>query len=396
MAIVNLTQETYARPRCPDGKTKVELCDAQVRGMYLLVQASRPDAAAVFLRYKNADGRTCHEMIGRTSEIDLAEARRRAKEWKARIALGADPRGDARTQREVPTLDAFFTEHYEPFAKPRKRSWARDEELYRLRIKAKFGGRRLNQISRHQVQTFHTELLATGLAPATCDHHLKLLKRMFNLALDWDVFPGPNPVARVPMFNADNKRETYLDDEQLHRLVAVLRTDGNRPVCLIAMFLLSSGARLSEALSATWEQIDEQNRVWRIPALNSKSKRIRSVPLNDSALEVLAELDTKGARGHLFVNAATGKPYTTIAKVWNRLRKEVGIPKLRLHDLRHSFASMLINSGRSLYEVQKLLGHSDTKVSERYAHVNLRTLQDAANAASLKINGGVPPTTKPA
>ena len=75
----------------------------------------------------------------------------------------------------------------------------------------------------------------------------------------------------------------------------VLRTDENRPVCLIAMFLLSTGARLNEALSATWSQIDRENRVWRISAINSKSKRMRSVPLNDSALEVLAQLETEGS-----------------------------------------------------------------------------------------------------
>ena len=104
-----------------------------------------------------------------------------------------------------------------------------------------------------------------------------------------------NPAARIPLFNRDNKVENYLDEAQLERLMHVLRTDENRPVCLIAMFLLSTGARLNEALSATWSQIDRENRVWRIAAINSKSKRMRSVPLNDSALEVLAQLDTEGS-----------------------------------------------------------------------------------------------------
>ena len=189
------------------------------------------------------------------------------------------------------------------------------------------------------------------------------------------------------MFNADNRVERYLDDAQLQRLVTVLRTDANRPVCNIALFLLSTGARLNEALSATWEQIDRDKRVWRIPAINSKSKRIRAVPLNDSALEVLAQVGTEGRYAHVFVNEETGKPYTTIAKVWERLRKTADVPKLRLHDLRHSFASMLINSGRTIYEVQRILGHSDTKVTERYAHLDQRTLQEAANSASVAIRG---------
>lgn len=91
----------------------------------------------------------------------------------------------------------------------------------------------------------------------------------------------------MPQFARDNRVERYLEEAQLQRLVTVLRTDANRPVCDIALFLQSTGARLNEALSATWNQIDRDNRVWRIPATNSKSKKIRAVPLNDSALEVL-------------------------------------------------------------------------------------------------------------
>lgn len=388
MSILKLTQQIITNDlRCPEGKNRVELCDTELPGLYVEVRTTNPGQGTYYLRYKDHTGKTCHQKVGRTSEIELAEARRRAKQLKAEISLGADPRGEAKAQKEVPTLDVFFTGQYEPFAKPRKRSWKRDEELYRLRVKARFGSRRLNQISRQMIQTFHTELLASGLAPATCDHHLKLLKRVYNLAIDWGVFGGPNPVARVPMFNVDNKREYYLDPEELQRLMSVLLADDNRAVCRIALFLLSTGSRLNEALSATWEQVDKANRVWRIPATNSKSKRMRSVPLNDSALEVLAQTGTEGKYDHVFINADTGKPYTTIAKVWNRLRMAAGLPRLRLHDLRHSFASFLVNSGRTLYEVQKVLGHSDTKVTERYAHLSTKTLQDAANSASLAIKG---------
>jgi len=386
LPVLKLTPQIVSSElRCPAGKTRIEFCDTDVPGLYVLVSAATPGQGTYFLRYKDANSKTCHEKIARTTEIALGDARSRARKLRASIALGADPRGEVKAQKEVPTLDTFFTEHYAPFAEPRKRSWKRDDELYRLRIRDRFGSRRLNQISRQMIQTFHTELLQSGLAPATCDHHLKLLKRVFNLAIDWGVHTGTNPVARVPMFNADNRVERYLDEAQLQRLVTVLRIDANRPVCNIALFLLSTGARLNEALSATWDQIDREKRVWRIPAMNSKSKKIRAVPLNDSALEVLAQVDTK--EGYVFVNKETGKPYTTVAKVWERLRKAADVPQLRLHDLRHSFASMLINSGRTIYEVQRILGHSDTKVTERYAHLDQKTLQDAANTVSVAIRG---------
>ncbi len=124
--------------------------------------------------------------------------------------------------------------------------------------------------------------------------------------------------------------------------------------------------------------------------MNSKSKRIRSVPLNDSALSVLSQLLTEGKFEYLFVNLNTELPYANVHKVWHRLRKEAGLPHLRIHDLRHMYASFLVNSGRSLYEVQQILVHSDPSVTTRYAHLSTRTLQDAANSASLMIDGATP------
>ncbi len=108
---------------------------------------------------------------------------------------------------------------------------------------------------------------------------------------------------------------------------------------------------------------------------------------------ILAELDTEGQFEHLFVNRQTGKPYTTIMKVWSRLRLKAGLPFLRIHDLRHMYASLLVNSGRTLYEVQACLGHSDPKVTMRYSHLSSKSMQEAANSASPAIQRGMPLTS---
>ena len=150
-------------------------------------------------------------------------------------------------------------------------------------------------------------------------------------------------------------------------------------------------SRLNEALQATWEQVDLGNRVWKIPALNSKSKRIRSVPLNDTALSVLRYFDARASSGWIFINPRSGERYTTITKVWFRIREKAGLPKLRLHDLRHQYASFLVNSGRTLYEVQQILGHSDPSVTTRYAHLSLDALRDASDSASVLIEAARKP-----
>jgi integrase len=186
-----------------------------------------------------------------------------------------------------------------------------DAELFRLRLKKAFGHLPLDRITRQQIQAFHTGLKEEGLAAASCNHYIKLLKHALNLAVEWEMLEK-NPAARIPLFFEDNKVEHYMDEEEQSRLLHVLKTNHHRSVCLITLFLLSTGARLNEALKATWEQVDRSKRLWRIPAKDAKSGKVRSVPLNDSALYVLGQLDTEDTYEHLFINRKTKKPYVSL------------------------------------------------------------------------------------
>jgi integrase len=394
--LVTLTPDFIANKLiCPPGQRRVEYVDQGGLGLYVEVRSTNPGAGTYYLRYKNVNSKTCHQKIGTTAAISIADARKEAKRLKAEITLGADPRAAAKARKAVLTYAEFFDEHYLPHAKLHKRSWDRDEELYRLRIKEPFGGKRLNQITRHQVQSFHSSLAAEGLAAATANHHVKLLRSSLNLARQWGMLEGDNPAAGITLLHEDNKIENYLDEAQLQRLLEVLRTDRNRTVCRIALFLLSTGCRLNEALSATWADVEVERRVFTIRATNSKSRKLRSVPLNDSAIAVLSSMDRGEDGDPLFVSSRgrqrhARKAFTTIAKQWKRVREAAGLPHLRLHDLRHSFASFLVNDGRTLYEVQAILGHSTSKVTERYAHLSTKTLQEAAASASSRLTGGTP------
>lgn len=384
MPVVKITDSFIANQlKCPEGKARIEYCDQDNAGLYVLVAATSQGQGTYFHRYKE-DGKTVHRKIGRTVEMTLGEARKRFKQLKAEIALGAKPQAEERARKAVINYTDFFNDHYLPFVKPRKRSWDRDEELFRLRIKDVFGNKRLNEITRQQIQTFHASVKAGGLSAASADHHLKLIRHSLNLAVEWGMLER-NPAAGIKQFNEDNKVEHYLNDEELQRLVSVLQANDPPMVCQVALFLLSTGARLSEALNAKWSDIDRRSLVWRIPATNSKSKRIRSIPLNDRAIEVLDGVGTEGKFDYLFINLQTKERLTAVNKVWGRLRVKAGLPHLRLHDLRHQFASFLVNAGHSIYQVQKILGHSDTKVTERYAHLSLKTLQTATDSASLAM-----------
>jgi len=393
MAVIDLQQlmsgDVMSTLVCPDNRKSIEFVDVGNIGLYLKVTKVNPGVGTYFLRYRGAaTGKTSHFKLGRTTEINLTEVRKKALQLKADIAAGNDPREKARAKKAILTFSEFFTEQYLPYVKSRKRSWNKDESMFRVRLNDAFGSKRLNQITRREVVSFHTRLLEVdGLSPASCDHHLKLMRRMFNLAIEWEMLEK-NPLTRIPLYKEDNKVENYLDEQQLKRLLHVLHTDKNRMTCNVMLFLLSTGARLNEALSAKWSQVDIANRVWVIPATNSKSKRVRSVPLNQSALDVLSNLGTE-EHEYLFMSHRSDTHLKEIHTGWKSLREKAGLPHLRIHDLRHSFASFLVNSGRTLYEVQQILGHSVPTVTQRYSHLSAKTLLSATDAAANCINAAM-------
>ncbi len=367
----------------PPGEKKIEFCDTNVRGLLIQVNATGKMLPTFFLRYKR-QGTTAYERLGTVKELSLSQARKLANERKVEHAKVAKlPLPEKPVLGEM-TMDTFMADHYFPHAKLHKRSWVRDDQLYRIRIKPKFGDSRLCDITRYQVQQFQNELSKSGLSPASQDHHIKLIRHALNLAVEWE-FIERNVLKGVKLLNVENQLHDVASAEQLQRLVEILRTDHNRPVCHILMFLLSTGARLSEALTATWGQVDLEKGLWTIPASTAKSKKSRTVPLNESALWVLAQAAEMKRFDSIFANPETGKPFTTITRVWYRLRKAAGIGQMRIHSIRHQFADLVISSGRSLYDVQVLLGHSDPRVSQRYARLSMHTLKEAANTASLLV-----------
>lgn len=392
--IVNLTQKFIdTELKVPEGMAKIEFVDSNRSGLYVLVSSKSQGQGTFFLRWKDSsNGKSTHLKLGRTTEITLAEVRKLALKNKSDItSMGRNPRKEEIARKAVLTYSEFMEQHYLPYVKQRKRSWYSDESIYRVHLKAEFGDKRINQITRQQIVSFHTALKNSGLAAATCNHiSIKLPKHSLALAIEWNLMDGPNPCSRVPQFFEDNMKETILTETELERLISVLQSEPNRQVALMASFLMCSGARQGEACKAKWVDIDLENRVWRVPASNSKSKKGKSIPINDSGIEILSQLTTKGKYEYLFYNEKLDKPYSEIAsKTWGRIRRKAGLPHLRVHDLRHFFGNALASAGRSLYEIQMIMGHSDPKITMRYSRISPAVLQAASNSASIIIKGAM-------
>ena len=369
---------------CPPDKPRIEFSVSDEPGLFVECRSSAKAVPTWYLRLKNAKGTNEYRRIGTIKEISITQAKKMARQIKVEHAEARKTSPADAPRKSEMTFETFMADHYFPHARLHKRSWARDDQLYRLRIKPRFEFSRLCDITRYQVQQFQIHLSTTGLSPASQDHHIKLMRHALNMALEWE-FIERNVLKGVKLLNVDNQLHDVATSEQLARLVDILRTDGNRPVCHIVMFLLSTGCRLSEALHAKWKEADLEKGLWTIPAATAKSKKSRTVPLNDSALWVLAEAGKLKRFDIIFANPETGKSFTTITRVWYRLRKAAGIEKMRLHAARHQFAEMVVSSGRSLYDVQVLLGHSDPRVSQRYAKLSMQALREAAGTASLLI-----------
>ena len=228
----------------------------------------------------------------------------RAKKLKAELTLGADPQAERNAKRAVPTFEEVFLERYMPEAKVHNRGWRKKLQMYELRLKSAFGHKRINEIKRAEVRSWHVSLREDGLSPAYSDRFLSLLRHVLNFCVQSELL-DKNPAAGVKPFNPDNRVEHYLNQDELTRLLTALSTWKNRTVALILLLAAATGMRIGEILKLKWAEVDLEHKMLTVSASTSKSKKIRSVPLNETAMEVLSKLDTRGEYESVFINKKT-------------------------------------------------------------------------------------------
>ncbi len=368
---------------------RTELVSDERSGLYIELRDTSKGEGTFYLRYKDSNNKSCHYRIGRTNEVSLADARKKVVEFKASLIHGVVAAPPALvSKKDEMTLNELWVEYFE-FAKSTKRSWKRDEQLWRIRIQPRLGHLKLSEITVKQIQILMMEIRKEGLSAATADHHGQLLRRLSRQAVKWN-YLDVSFANGIQLYHEFNQVNNIPDDEQLQKLFHVLQTDENRQICLLVQFLLMTGARRGEAVNMKFTDISIEQKLWTVPHLSSKSKRPRSIPLNDSALEVLAQIERKPDDIYVFANPETGKPFVSVFKPWDRIRTQAGMPTLRMHDLRHAYASMCVNNGCTIYEVSQLLGHADTRVTQRYAHLSTSTMLNAANSVTRKLSTLMP------
>lgn len=308
----------------------------------------------------------------------------RVEQCHARLSQGLDPFAEMDRSKQEMTFGHFALEVYLPNAKVTKRSYRDDESRLQTHILPYLGSKKFEEMNVALVTQVLHEAKATGLKPATVNRIRALLSVIFNLAIDHELIEN-NPMKRVKKLQENNQIERYLSQDEIQRLWPILDDPehygiGNKTIAAVIKFLLLTGVRKREALDMRWTDVDFSKSSWHLKY--NKSGKARYVTLSEDAVSVLQAIPQHSA--FIFANPETRKPYNDIRKTFDKIMQVAGITNMRIHDLRHSFASLAVNSGESLFVVQKLLGHASPQTTQRYAHLQSSTLHQAsANVANM-------------
>ena len=382
----NLTKAFVKRAKCQNGKTKEEYYDKELTGFILEVRSS---GAKSFNLRTTVNKKRISRKVGDAKVMDIEVARikalklKRALEEQKDILLGKSAKSE--NKASTPTLGSFYEAYYLPHIKKHIKSYATNISVFKNHILPKFAKTPMNMIKKQDVMQLHCDMVQKKrLAKATANKVLIFLSSAYNVALEYEVEGvSQNPTKGIKEYKLNNQRQRYLTKEEAQRLLdAINQTEQNIHLKYIVPMLILTGARKGEVLRARYEDFNLNQLTWTIPISKSGKKRI--LPITPQLLELYNSIPKTNGE-YLFASPVTGKPYVSIYNSWNSARTRAGLKDLRMHDLRHSFASALVNNGRSLYEVQILLGHSTSKMTQRYAHLSNESLMNAASCASLLL-----------
>jgi integrase len=366
----------------PETKTNAKITyDTEVAGLGCRVTCA--GARAFILNYRTRSGRERRYTIGPASEWSVAAARAEAKELKKQIDRGNDPLAEIRADREAPTMADLCTRFTEEHLSKKRAS---TQESYGIIINGlilpKLKHMKVAEVTFADVDALHRKITKDG-TPYQANRAVAVLSKMFSLAIKWQ-WCTANPVKGIE-HNEETKRDRYLSAEELVRLGTALATCQDQQGANIIRLLLLTGARRGEVRAMRWADLNLEEGTWTKPASTTKQAKLHRVPLSAPARQLLAKL-ARNAEGEAeFVFPGRGGHRLDIKKTWAALCKAAGITGARVHDLRHTYASVLVSAGMSLPIIGGLLGHTQPATTARYAHLQDEPLRVATERAGAII-----------
>jgi integrase len=382
-----LTDSIVKRLTAPASGNEIAY-DADIKGFGCRVTAAGTRAFVLNYRRK-ADGRERRITIGSFPDWRTASARDEAKRLKRYIDGGGDPVGDIKKGRAAPAV-ADLCKRFKDEYLPRKRASTQDTYRQQMRadIEPALGRAKVAAVTHDDVDALHRRITDHG-TPIHANQVIALLSRLFTLAIRWG-WRQDNPCKGIER-NPEHKRQRYLTGAELVKLTAALAELQDVDAANAVRLLLLTGARRGEALSARWRDFDLDAGVWTKPGATTKQKTTHRVPLSAAACQLLTDMRAQADPEVEWLFPARRShraPHRRdVNDAWAALRKTADIPDVRLHDLRHTFASVLASSGLSLPIIGQLLGHTTAQTTHRYAHLFDDPLRAATERASAVITG---------
>jgi integrase len=331
--------------------------------------------------------------IGLFGSISIEEARRQVAKLVVQITDGTDPQRVREDLREAMTVqdlwDRFEREHL-----PKVKSSTSEDykAMWKNHIKPEFGTSKIKDITRKEIIALHLRI--SKKAPYTANRMVAALSKLFNCADKWElVSPGANPCRHVER-NKEHSRTRFLSNKELTALGIALRTglalqEEDHYMAVAIQLLLLTGARVSEILGTRWEWVDLEKRLITLPDSKTGPKTIYLSEPAVALISALQRLPRSKGQTYMIRGRIEGRPFDNLRKVWRRVSKRADITGARLHDLRHTAASIGVNGGLTLPIIGRLLGHTQVSTTQRYAHIDTNPALLAADLIGRTITATV-------
>lgn len=350
------------------------------------IRVTKGGSKSFALYYRTASGSQRSMVLGKAAVLKAEAARKLAQAELSKVYEGGDPSKDRRDQREAETMSDLWGMYYRLHALVNKKpvSAKTDERLWRLHLRGRFG---LIKVADVDVAGVRRMMAAMYKKPGAANRTRALLSKMFSFAMD-NGWRDDNPCARVMKF-PENKLGRYLDAKEGHRLFAAADADPDQTAATIVKVLLLTGARRGEVLGMRWcdlRGLGTDNAEWVLPAGQQKGERAERREfvrhLDRGVAEILEQWGGVSASSEwVFPHAGDPSlPRACVKRSWSRIRSQAGLDDLRMHDLRHSFASFAVNGGCSLESIGKTLGHKSWETTMRYARIRDEATRQVSSA----------------
>ncbi len=359
--------------------TSSTIWDIQVPGFG--VRVTQKGYRSFIFQYRSHAGAQGKMVIGRFPSMTVEEARKIARQHRTHVDSGGNPSLERHAARSAPTMgdmiDYYTGEYAAGALKPETASEMR--LLLNRFVRPTLGQRKVAEVQPADIRRLHGAARA-AISAYRANKLLAGLSRIFNLAIADELRPN-NPCFGIKKYPED-RRTTHLGHTEVLRLLKACDRHEDQQAANVLRLLLLTGARLREVLHATWDQFDLDKGLWIKPSHHTKTKIVHQVRVSDAVVAILRGMECGKIAPFLFPGRTLDAPRADLKRPWRAIQKDADLPGYRIHDLRRTYASFMLNTGSNLSAVGKALGHTQPSTTQRYASLFTETEHEAANRAA--------------